>query len=174
MCNAIDQFVQEKVCPLAEAAVQHIQYAHEKVIEGAHWLGREIHDLTHKLLPRQAAIVAEAAIKSFPFFVVHAFLPVSALFATLAGVVVYKMITVPREQKITAPEFENGMGFGELWIGGRHIAEGLTGKGLASVAWGVFHIAFSMLFFSRSGLQAELAASNAAAPQPLPVPEAQQ
>ena len=172
MCNAIDQFAQEKLCPLVEAAVQHIQYAHEKFVEGALWLGREIHDLTHKLLPRQAAIVAEAAIKSFPFFVVRAFLPVSALFATLAGIVVYKMITVPQGQRMTSPELENGIGFGEVWIGGRNIVEGLAGGGLTSVAWGVFRIAFSTLFFSRSDLLADLAESDGA-PQPAPVPAAE-
>ena len=170
MCNAINQFVQDKVCPLAEAAVQQIQYAHGKVLEGALWLGREIHNLTHQLLPRQAAIIAEAAIKSFPFFVVRAFLPVSTLFAAVAGVIIYKMITVPKEEKITSPEFENGMGFGGMWIGGRDIVEGLTGKGVASVAWGVLNVAFSMLFFSRSGLQADLDGSTGSAPQPLPVP----
>jgi hypothetical protein len=180
MCNAIDRFVQETLCPIGEAAVQHIQNAHEKFIEGALWLGREIHDLTHKLLPRSVAIVAEAAIKSFPFFVVYAFLPPAAFLATFAGLVIYKMITVPRDQKVTAPEFENGTGFGMLWIGGRYIAEGLAGGGLPNVAWGVLGVAFSTIFFSRSGLLEELAKGNAnaqqaqvPAPQPEPIPVAQ-
>ena len=175
MCNAIDRFAQETLCPIAEAAAQHIQNAHEKIIEGALWLGREIHDLTHKLLPRSVAVIAEAAIKSFPFFVAYALLPPVALLATFAGLVIYKMITVPRGQKITAPEFENGMGFGGLWIGSRYIAEGLTGSGLPSVAWGVLSVAFSTIFFSRSGLLEELAKDNANAQQaqvPAPQPEA--
>jgi hypothetical protein len=172
MCNAIDRFAQETLCPIAEAAVQQIQNAHEKIIEGALWLGREIHDLTHKLLPRSVAVIAEAAIKSFPFFAAYAFFPPAAFFATFAGLVVYKMVTVPREQKITAPEFENGVGFGALWIAGQNIAEGLAGGGLPKVALGVLNVAFSMIFFTRSGLLEELSKNNAS-PQPVPLPEAQ-
>jgi hypothetical protein len=164
MCHAIGRFAQETLCPLAEAAVQQIQYTHDKIIEGALWLGRKIHNLTHTLLPRSAAVIVEAAIKSFPFFAIYTFLPTPVFFATFAGVVVYKMITVPRTQKATAPEFENGIGFGGLWIGNQRVATGIVTGNLCEVALGALSIAFSFLFFSRSGLLGELSRTAPAAP----------
>lgn len=167
MCNAV-HFAQETLFSIAETAGHHVQYAHERALEGAQWLGRQIHDWTHALLPRPAALITEAFLKSLPFFYINAFLPTVASLATVVAVVVYKMITVPRGQPVTAPEFENGMGFGRLWTAASNISEAMTSGG--SIGWAVINVVAAFMFFGRSGLLGDLRGDHAApAPAPLPV-----
>ena len=153
MCSSISRFANETIYPIAEEAVRQVRHAHDEVVHGVQWLGRKIHDLTHAYLPRRVAIIAEAAIKSLPFAAISLFLPIEAGFATFGAVVIYKMITVPRGHRVTAPTFVNGLGFSSLCRG---IAQGCLG-GPANVAVGVFHVAKALIFFTGSGLINEIA-----------------
>ena len=149
MCNAVC-FAQETFCPIVEAAGRQVQYAHERVVEGAQWLGRHIHDWTHALLPRPVAIITEAFLKGLPFFCINTFFPGPASLATLAVVVIYKMITIPRGQPFTAPEFENGMGFGRLFEACSVVA-GTSPSG-RDIGWALVNFLAAFTFFGRSGL----------------------
>jgi hypothetical protein len=169
MCNAVERFAQETLYPVAVAVGQHIHFAHDKTLEGAQWLGRQIHDWTHALLPRPVAVITEAFLQCLPFFYINVCLPTSASLAALAGVVIYKMITVPRGQPVTAPEFENGMGFGRLWTASSIVA-GTAASG-GGIGWALVNFFAAFMFFGRSGLLEDFIGPQAApAPEPVPGP----
>ena len=156
MCDAVNHFVHETILPMAREALEGVQYAHEKAVEGAQWLGRKIHDLTHSVLPRPVAIIAEAALKSLPFIAASLLLPFPAFLGLVGAVVVYKMITAPKNQPNIPTSLINGVGFSCLWTGCRIITLGLTGAGPVAIVAGVFNIVSASICLSNSGLLKEL------------------
>ena len=152
MCDAVNHFVHETILPIAHDAVAGVQYAHEKAVEGVEWLDRRIHDLTHSVLPRPVAIIAEAFLKSLPFIAATTLLPLPTFLGVFGISTVYLMITPQKNRLFTEGSFINGIGFANVWAGSRLIGIGYAGIHPIAMALGVLSIACAFWCFEETGL----------------------
>lgn len=156
MHSAIERLSDETIIPIAQAAGEHIQRAHEIVVHRAQWLGRQIHDLTHSNLPRPIAIIAEAAIRGLPFALVRVCCPIPVLLATIGITIVYTLITTPRNTPVSANDMSNGFGFGTLWCSGASALRGIATGNDTDIAMGAVHLISALFIFVQSGLVAQV------------------
>ena len=164
MCTQVQWFSTHLVMPVLEG----IQHSLEAVDRGTVWLGKKIDDLTGAVLPRCAAVVAAAAIKSFPFIAMRLFLP-TPLFLTGLGIILgHKIITTPKGKPATAQTVENGFAFAGLWQGGSQIAQGFAANTLPPILFGVANMVASLFLFLRTGLVNDMCSLPSSAGNVLP------
>ncbi len=152
MCAQIQAVSSNAIHYVGSALYHGAEQSILAIREGIIWLGRKIDDLTHAVLPHWAAVTVAAMTKSMPFIAMRLFLPTPLFFAGLGIIVVYKIITTPKGEPVTAETAENGFAFAGLWQGGQQITQGFATNSLQPVLFGVVNIVASCIFLLRTGL----------------------
>lgn len=131
--------------PAFTAVSSGAEYVRSGAENCAHWLDKQITDLTRTALSPKVAVVADAMIRSLPFLVMGLFCTTPFLLAGIGAVVVYKMKTTPEGESITMPSVQNGLGFAGIILGGRMISQGIGLNALSTSIFGIGEIIGSLL-----------------------------
>jgi hypothetical protein len=156
MCSGIQCVAVDFLQSTTTAVFTQAQNAVFELQKCGTWLDRTIVDITRKILPHCAAVAAAAMIKSIPFIAMRLFLPMPLFLIGIGAIVVYKTVCTPKGEPITAKTVENGFAFGELWIGGNQIAEGIVTNNIPTLIFGIGNIVASCFMFLRTDLVKEI------------------
>ena len=147
MHSAVNRFSNETLIPTAQVIGEHVFHTHSMVAYHVEWLGRQIHNFTHSILPLPIAVIAEAAIKSLPFTFIHRCCPLPVVGVTVVISLIYANLTTPQDSIFSSETHMNGLGFAALLYAGVEFIRGaVTGKGRYIKYGALYFIASAIAF----------------------------
>ena len=151
MCSGIQCISTNFLCSVATTINTQAENVVSIVRRGVGMVDRAITDITRFVLPRCAADVVAAIIRSSPFIAMRLFFPPPLVWAGIGAIVVYKVVTTPKGETASAPIVENGFAFAGLKIGAQQIGEGMATNSLPTALYGICNIVASLFMLLQTG-----------------------